>query len=92
MTTVSTYSTAEMDFNVAIDEALKNVNQLERLGKRLTDEQPFIEAFPASVTYTVNLDTNFEDREAFVTGFSKYLEEATVQSDLVSPSGRKLRI
>ncbi|KAL5258591.1 hypothetical protein ACHWQZ_G009162 [Mnemiopsis leidyi] len=71
-----------MDFNVAIDEALKNVNQLERLGKRLTDEQPFIEAFPASVTYTVNLDTNFEDREAFVTGFSKYLEEATVQSDL----------
>lgn len=73
-----------MDFNVAIDEALKNVNQLERLGKRLTDEQPFIEAFPASVTYTVNLDTNFEDREAFVTGFSKYLEEATVQSDLVS--------
>ena len=46
-------------------------------------EQPFIEAFPASVTYTVNLDTNFEDREAFVTGFSKYLEEATVQSDLV---------
>ena len=72
-----------MDFNVAIDEALKNVNQLERLGKRLTDEQPFIEAFPASVTYTVNLDTNFEDREAFVTGFSKYLEEATVQSDLV---------
>ena len=75
-----------MDFNVAIDEALKNVNQLERLGKRLTDEQPFIEAFPASVTYTVNLDTNFEDREAFVTGFSKYLEEATVQSDLVSYS------
>ena len=47
------------------------------------DEQPFIEAFPASVTYTVNLDTNFEDREAFVTGFSKYLEEATVQSDMV---------
>lgn len=66
----------------AVDEALGNVNKLEWLGQRLTDEQPFIEAFPASVTYTVNLDTNFEDREAFVTGFSKYLEEATVQSDM----------
>ena len=30
-----------------------------------------------------NFDTNFEDKNAFVTGVAKYMEQATVQADLV---------
>ena len=33
-----------------------------------------------------NMDTNFEDRNAFVTGVAKYIEEATVHSKLVRAS------
>ena len=29
------------------------------------------------------MDTNFEDRSAFVTGVAKYIEEATVHAKLV---------
>lgn len=32
--------------------------------------------------YHVNFDTNFEDRNAFVCGVAKYIEEATVQAQL----------
>lgn len=35
-----------------------------------------------SVVYHVNFDTNFEDRNAFVCGVAKYIEEATVQCHL----------
>ena len=34
-------------------------------------------------TLQANMDTNFEDRNAFVTGVAKYIEEATVHSKLV---------
>ena len=36
----------------------------------------FMERFQA------NFDTNFEDRNAFITGVAKYIEEATVHSSL----------
>ena len=32
------------------------------------------------------MDTNFEDRSAFVTGVAKYIEEATVHAKLVCDS------
>lgn len=35
-----------------------------------------------SIVYHVNFDTNFEDRNAFVCGVAKYIEEATVQCHL----------
>jgi hypothetical protein len=35
-----------------------------------------------SIVYHVNFDTNFEDRNAFVCGVAKYIEEATVQCQL----------
>lgn len=31
-----------------------------------------------------NFDTNFEDRNAFVTGIARYIEQATVHSSMVS--------
>ena len=31
---------------------------------------------------SANFDTNFEDRNAFITGVAKYIEEATVHSSL----------
>lgn len=51
---------------------------------QITDEQPCIEAQPISILYQANFDTNFEDRNGFVTGIAKYIEEATVHANLVS--------
>lgn len=52
--------------------------------QRIADEQPCIEAQPISILYQANFDTNFEDRNGFVTGIAKYIEEATVHANLVS--------
>ena len=70
-----------MEASNSLDEALKNVNLLDDLA--LSDEQPVIEAPAASITYTPNFDTNFEDSEAFITCNSKYLEEAAMHRGLV---------
>ena len=64
-----------------LEDAICNVHQLETIN--LPDEQPQIEAPPASVTYISNFDTNFEDNKAFITCISKYLEEADVHKGLV---------
>jgi len=65
---------------VTLNDALSNVDVLDELP--LPDEQPCIEAQPCSIVYQSNFDTNFEDRNAFVTGVAKYIEEATVHSNL----------
>lgn len=67
---------------VSLNDALSNVEVLDELP--LPDEQPCIEAQPCSVVYQANFDTNFEDRNGFVTGIAKYIEEATVHANLVS--------
>lgn len=67
---------------VTLTDALSNVDVLDEL--TLPDEQPCIEAQPCSVVYQANFDTNFEDRNGFVTGIAKYIEEATIHSSLVS--------
>lgn len=66
---------------VTLTDALSNVDVLDEL--TLPDEQPCIEAQPCSVLYQANFDTNFEDRNGFVTGIAKYIEEATVHASLV---------
>lgn len=66
---------------VTLADALSNVDVLDEL--TLPDEQPCIEAQPCSVVYQANFDTNFEDRNGFVTGIAKYIEEATVHASLV---------
>lgn len=65
---------------VSLTDALSNVDVLDELP--LPDEQPCIEAQPCSVVYQANFDTNFEDRNGFVTGIAKYIEEATVHANL----------
>ena len=67
---------------ITLTDALQNVDVLDEL--HLPDQQPCIEAMPLSVHYRANFDTNFEDRNAYVTGVAKYIEEATVHADLVS--------
>lgn len=67
---------------VSLTDALSNVDVLDELP--LPDEQPCIEAQPCSVVYQASFDTNFEDRNGFVTGIAKYIEEATVHASLVS--------
>ncbi|XP_070552583.1 cytoplasmic FMR1-interacting protein 2-like isoform X2 [Ptychodera flava] len=69
-----------MSTHISLEDALSNVDLLEELP--LPDQQPCIEAPAATLTYQANFNTNFEDRNAFVTGVSKYIEEATVHSQL----------
>jgi len=70
-----------MAASVMLEDALSNVDLLEELP--LPDQQPCIEPPPTSIVYQANFDTNFEDRNAFVTGVAKYIEEATVHSNMV---------
>ena len=65
---------------VSLTDALQNVDVLDELP--LPDQQPCIEGLSLSIHYQANFDTNFEDRNAYVTGVAKYIEEATVHADL----------
>ena len=67
---------------ITLTDALQNVDVLDELP--LPDQQPCIEALSLSIQYQVNFDTNFADKNAYVTGVAKYSEEATVHADLVS--------
>jgi len=71
-----------MTEKITLADALSNVEVLDELS--LPDEQPCIEAQPCSIIYKANFDTNFEDRNGFVTGIAKYIEEATTHANLVS--------
>lgn len=71
-----------MTEKITLSDALSNVEVLDELP--LPDEQPCIEAQPCSAIYRANFDTNFEDRNGFVTGIAKYIEEATTHAQLVS--------
>ena len=66
-----------------LQEAIENVRRLEELNLN-NDEQPNIEAPPASITYTCDFDTNFGDKEAFITGVARYMEEAGIHQKLVN--------
>lgn len=70
-----------MTEKITLSDALSNVEVLDELP--LPDEQPCIEAQPCSAVYRANFDTNFEDRNGFVTGIAKYIEEATTHAQLV---------
>uniref|UniRef100_A0A668RW21 Cytoplasmic FMR1 interacting protein 1 n=1 Tax=Oreochromis aureus TaxID=47969 RepID=A0A668RW21_OREAU len=65
---------------VTLEDALSNVDLLEELP--LPDQQPCIEPLPSSVMYQPNFNTNFEDRNAFVTGIATYIEQATIHSSM----------
>lgn len=67
---------------VSLEEALNTVECLDEIP--LPDYQPYIESFNGSLVYQANLDTNFEDKTAYVTGISKYIEEAAMHAQLVT--------
>ncbi|KAI5109527.1 cytoplasmic FMR1-interacting protein 1-like [Silurus meridionalis] len=69
-----------MTTTVSLEDALSNVDLLEELP--LPDQQPCIEPLPSSLIYQPNFNTNFEDRNAFVTGIARYIEQATVHSSM----------
>ncbi|KAF3834823.1 hypothetical protein F7725_027381 [Dissostichus mawsoni] len=69
-----------MTSTVTLEDALSNVDLLEELP--LPDQQPCIEPLPASIMFQPNFNTNFEDRNAFVTGIARYIEQATVHSSM----------
>uniref|UniRef100_A0A8C5UJG8 Cytoplasmic FMR1 interacting protein 1 n=1 Tax=Malurus cyaneus samueli TaxID=2593467 RepID=A0A8C5UJG8_9PASS len=74
-----------MTAQVTLEDALSNVDLLEELP--LPDQQPCIEPPPSSLLYQPNFNTNFEDRNAFVTGIARYIEQATVHSSMVMGFG-----
>uniref|UniRef100_A0A8C7IV56 Cytoplasmic FMR1 interacting protein 1 n=1 Tax=Oncorhynchus kisutch TaxID=8019 RepID=A0A8C7IV56_ONCKI len=74
-----------MASTVTLEDALSNVDLLEELP--LPDQQPCIEPLPCSLMYQPNFNTNFEDRNAFVTGIARYIEQATVHSSMVMGFG-----
>lgn len=65
---------------ITLTDALQNVDVLDELP--LPDQQPCIEGMSLSIHYQANFDTNFEDRNAYVTGVARYIEEATVHAEL----------
>ncbi|KAG7228722.1 hypothetical protein INR49_008500 [Caranx melampygus] len=75
---------------VTLEDALSNVDLLEELP--LPDQQPCIEPLPSSVMYQPNFNTNFEDRNAFVTGIARYIEQATVHSSMVKCNEQPNRV
>uniref|UniRef100_A0A8C0MW08 Cytoplasmic FMR1-interacting protein n=1 Tax=Canis lupus familiaris TaxID=9615 RepID=A0A8C0MW08_CANLF len=79
-TPVQKTAAAAMTTHVTLEDALSNVDLLEELP--LPDQQPCIEPPPSSIMYQANFDTNFEDRNAFVTGIARYIEQATVHSSM----------
>nr|XP_002730808.1 PREDICTED: cytoplasmic FMR1-interacting protein 2-like [Saccoglossus kowalevskii] len=64
----------------SLDEAIADIESLPTLPP--IAQQPCIEAQSKSLTYTANYDTNFEDRNGFLTGIARFMEEATVHSQL----------
>ena len=76
------YLTSMASEQITLPDALQNVDILDELP--LPDQQPVIEAAPLAIHYQANMDTNFEDSSAFVTGVARYIEEATVHAKLVS--------
>ncbi|KAK4336866.1 hypothetical protein RND71_044022 [Anisodus tanguticus] len=62
------------------NDILLNLDLLDEL--ELPDEQHCIQGDTKSIVYHINFDTNFEDRNAFVCGVAKYIEEATIQAEL----------
>eukprot|EP00035_Acanthoeca_spectabilis_P004839 m.107332 g.107332 ORF g.107332 m.107332 type:complete len:1266 (-) comp12746_c0_seq1:41-3838(-) len=70
-----------------LGDALVNVAVLAN-HQQLKD-QPIIEAAAVSLDYDASFDTNFVDRDAFVRGISKYVEEAAAfeQLNLVLEEG-----
>ncbi|VDO93051.1 unnamed protein product [Soboliphyme baturini] len=65
---------------VSFHDAIENVEVLDQIP--LPDSQPCIEAQPILLQYSAGLDTNFEDKNAFITGISKYIEEASRHAEL----------
>ena len=70
-----------MNARVSMSDALSNVEVLCELP--LIDSQPSVEGANNAIVYEANFDTNFEDKTAYITGISKYIEEAVLHSNLV---------
>ena len=66
---------------VSLGEAVENVNLLQKLP--LSGQHPCIEALSLPVQYQANFDTNFADKDAFVSGVAKYKEETAIHAKLV---------
>lgn len=72
----------QQEQKITLNDALQNVELLDDCLNAFNDEQPAIDPLPLSICYQVNFETNFEDRTAYITGYAKYMEEATVHASI----------
>ncbi|PAA91196.1 hypothetical protein BOX15_Mlig033928g1, partial [Macrostomum lignano] len=70
----------QQDGQVTIVDAIKNVNLLDNLDA--SDTVYSVEAAPIPILLKSDTDRNFQDRNAYVVGVAKYLEEATVHAEM----------
>uniref|UniRef100_A0A0N5BIL0 CYRIA-B_Rac1-bd domain-containing protein n=1 Tax=Strongyloides papillosus TaxID=174720 RepID=A0A0N5BIL0_STREA len=66
--------------NITLEEAISNVDILNDL--IIKSDAPLIEGASLPMHCFTNFDTNFEDKNAYITGYSKFIEEATRHSEL----------
>uniref|UniRef100_A0A1I7WN18 CYRIA-B_Rac1-bd domain-containing protein n=1 Tax=Heterorhabditis bacteriophora TaxID=37862 RepID=A0A1I7WN18_HETBA len=79
-----------MTESVSLRDAVGNVELLDDL--LLPDDLPSVEARPLPLLCRANFDTNFEDRNAYVTGISKYIEEATRHAEFAKSNDQPNRV
>ena len=68
---------------VTMQDAIRNVSALSDLLPNVIDDVESIEAASIPVQYQLQWDTNFEDRNAYLTGVARYIEEAHVHAAMV---------
>lgn len=74
---------SELVADSSLVDALDHIDRLEDLLGKTVEDQPCVEGQVGSLQYNVDFNTNFEDRNGFITGVARYMEEATVQTALV---------
>ena len=69
---------------VTIDDALDNVDAILSLELELDSITPNLAAQPMQLHYLANTDCGYQDRGGFATGVGRFLDEASVQAEMVS--------
>ena len=74
----------ELDNNIWLTEcevfsSVNRLNEIQRIDKMFS-----VEPFDRSLMYEINLNANFEDKNAYISAVSKHIEEAEKILELVN--------
>lgn len=82
VTLIDAIGNVEVLDEIPLAGALERKSPFERQNMHNSDVQPTLEAPAVPLEYRVSFDTNFEDKGAFVSSQSKYVEEAVRHAEL----------